>query len=102
MRATILALSLLSTAALARSEARNVPEFDAVHVSAGIHLTVDIGPQRPVHIETDDETLQLVETVVEDGALQIRFKPHHWRHGDHEVRVNVQTPQLHGIGASGG
>jgi len=99
---TLAVLSLASTAALARTEDRDVPEFDAVTVAAGIRASVEIGPRRPVRIEADDETLALVETRVEDGTLHIGFKPHSSSSGDHEVRVTIQTPQLHAIGASGG
>lgn len=100
--ALLAAVSLLSTAALARTEDRDVPEFDSLTVSAGIRATVEIGPRRPVRVDADDEILRLVETRVEDGALHIGFKPHADIRGDHRVSVTIQTPQLRAIGASGG
>src|SRR5213075_1350044 len=96
------ALSLVSTAAFARTEERDVPDFNAVHVAAGIRVSVEIGARRPVRVEADDEILRLVETRVEDGALHIGFKPHSSWQGDHRVTVTIQTPQLRAIGASGG
>ena len=36
-------VSLSSTAALARGEDRNVPDFNAVNVASGIRATVEIG-----------------------------------------------------------
>jgi hypothetical protein len=99
---TFLAVALLSSAALAASEDREVPAFDAVHVSSGMHATIVLGPQKPVRIETDREALPLIETVVEDGTLNVRFQRHTSFSGDHEVRVYIQTPQLHAVGASGG
>ncbi len=96
------ACSLLSTATLARSEDRDVPEFNAVYVSAGIRANVEIGPRRPVRVEADDEVLKLIETRVEDNALHIGFKPHLGWHGDQRVTVTIQTPQLRAIAASGG
>jgi hypothetical protein len=102
-RATLFAaISLLSAAAFARTEERNVPEFHAVHVAAGIRATVEVGPRRPVRVEADDEVLSLVETRVEDGALHVGFKPHARWSGDHRVTVTVQTPQLRAVSASGG
>jgi hypothetical protein len=95
-------LSLASTAALARSEDRDVPEFDAVQVASGIHATVEIGPRRPVRVEADDEILQLVETRVEDGTLHVGFKPQRSWSGDRRVAVTIQTPRLRAVGASGG
>ena len=96
------ALSLTSTAALARTEDREVPDFDAVQVASGIHANVEIGPRRPVRIEAEDEVLRLVETRVENGELQIGFKPHTSWQGDRRVTVTIQTPQLRGVAASGG
>jgi hypothetical protein len=101
MRVALVA-ALVSTAAVARGEDRDVPAFSAVHISAGMKARIDIGPRRPVHIEADDETLRMIETVVEDDTLQVRFKPHTWFHGEHEVRLTIQTPELRSVGASGG
>src|SRR5260221_4173674 len=101
MRTFVLA-ALLSSAALAKSEDRSVPSFSSVHVSAGMRATIEIGPQKPVHIEADESVLGLIETVVEDGVLNIRFKPHTNWTGDHTVRISIQTPQLHAVSGSGG
>jgi hypothetical protein len=95
-------VSLISAAAVARTEDRDVPPFSAVEVEGGIHATVDVGPRRPVRIEADDDVLALLETRVEHGALRIGFKPHSRRRGDHRVSVTIQTPDLRSVGASGG
>ena len=95
-------VSLSSTAALARGEDREVPEFSAVSVAAGIRASVEVGPRKPVHIEADDEVLPLVEAHVEDGALHVGFKPNTRLSGEHRVSVTIQTPQLRAVDASGG
>jgi hypothetical protein len=104
MRAQIAVLTiLLPAAAFAKSEDREVPPFEEVHIAAGMHATIAIGPQRPVHLEGDESALEQVETVVEDGALRVGFKRGSWFHGSRRaVRVAIQTPQLKGVGASGG
>jgi hypothetical protein len=104
MRNTLISMAVLvSSAAFGRSEDRTVPAFTAVHISAGMRATVEIGPQRPVHLEADDALLPLIETVVEDGALQVRYKQHTiFHHGERQVRITIQTPELHAVGASGG
>src|SRR5437762_10393952 len=105
MRAQVaVCLSLFSAAAVAKSEDRNVGSFEEVHIAAGIHATIEIGPARPVHLEGDESVLARIETVVEDGALRVGFKPDTWGfHGNgRAVRVTIQTPQLRGVGASGG
>ena len=102
MRAWLIASALVSSAALGNAEDRTVPAFSAVHISSGMRATVTVGPQKPVHLEASAEVLALVETVVEDGVLQVRFKQHSDWHGNHAVKVTIQTPQLHSLGASGG
>jgi hypothetical protein len=98
----ILAAALVSTQATARGEDREVPAFTAVHVSAGIRATVEIGRRKAVHIDADDAVLPLVVTEVEDGELKIHYKPNANVRGEHRVQVSVQTPQLHAVSASGG
>lgn len=96
-------VSLLSAAALARTEERDVPEFDAVEIASGIRGTVEIGPRRPVRVEADDDVLPLLDIRVVDGALRVGFKPETNLRGHHAaVSVSIQTPQLRSVGASGG
>lgn len=95
-------VSLFSTAVLARTEERDVPEFDSLSVASGIRATVEIGPRRPVRVDADDEILRLIEVRVEDGALRVGFKPNAQFGGDHRVSVSIQTPHLRAISASGG
>jgi hypothetical protein len=98
----LVSVLLLSSAAMARSEDRDVPQFDAVHISSGMHADIAIGPRRPVHIETDDESLARLVLEVEDGELKVHFKEGTWLHGDHQVKLTIQTPALRAVGASGG
>jgi hypothetical protein len=99
---TFLIAALFSAGAFASSEDRSVPAFSAVAVSSGMRATIEIGPQKPVHIEADAETLALLETTVEDGTLKIGFARNHWMHGDHSVKITIQTPRLESVAASGG
>src|SRR5207244_10173891 len=101
MRVALVA-ALLSTSAVAKGEDRDVPAFSAVHISAGMKATIEIGPRRPVHIEADEATLPLVETVVEDGTLQVRFQRSTRWHGEHTVKLTIQTRELRAVGEGGG
>jgi Putative auto-transporter adhesin, head GIN domain len=85
-----------------RSESRDVPDFDAVAVGAGIRATIDIGPRKPVRIEADDDLLPIIQTTVRDGVLTVGFESHESISSAHEIRVSIQTPELHGVMASGG
>jgi len=97
----LMAVLLLSAGALAKSEDRELPQFNAVHVSSGMHATIAIGPKKPVHLEADAETLARIETAVEDGELSVRFKTGA-AHDESEVSIAIQTPELRAVGASGG
>src|SRR2546423_930454 len=106
MRSQLAVLSgvlFVSGSALAKAEDREVPDFSAVHISSGIHATVEIGPRKPVHLEGDAADLAAIEVVVEDGALQVRYRERSgWHDGHGSVTATIQTPQLHEVGASGG
>lgn len=98
-----LAIGLLSTGAFAASQDRDVPAFEAVSISAGMHATIEIGPARPVHLEADAQVLPLIETVVEGGELRVRFREdNRWSVGSHDVVVTIQTPKLTSVSGSGG
>src|SRR4051812_49840670 len=95
-------ISLICGAAVARTEDREMPDFDAVNVESGIRATVEIGPRRPVRIEADDDVLPLIEMRVEDGALRVGFKPDANFRRERQVSLKIQTPHLRAVGASGG
>ena len=104
--AVILASLLFAAGAFAKSEDREVPAFNSVHVSAGIRAIIELGPRKPVHLEADADVLDRLELVVEDGTLKVGFKRNSWREGwpgdTGEIRVAIQTPELRSVGASGG
>src|SRR4051812_13289279 len=85
-----------------KTETRDVPEFDAVAVGAAIRATIAIGPRKPVRIEADDDLLPIIETKVRDGVLTIEFESHQSISSAHDIQVSIQTPELHGVMASGG
>lgn len=103
MRARFLAaISLVSASALARAEERSVPAFDAVRVCCGIRARIEIGPQKPLHLEGDEEALAALETTVEGGELTIRFRPGTRLFDRGDIRVAIQTPELRAVAGSGG
>jgi hypothetical protein len=103
LRMAVLAgVSLVSAAALARTEDREVGAFSSVHVASGIYASVEIGPRRPAKIEADDEVLPYVELRMEGDELHVGFKPHTSFRSEHRVRVTLQTPELRAVSGSGG
>jgi hypothetical protein len=55
-----------------RKQAREVAHFNGLLVAVPGQVELRLGSTEGVTIETDDNLLPLVETVVEDGTLQIR------------------------------
>jgi hypothetical protein len=104
-RTTLLAL-LVTGAAFAKAEDREVPGFEKVQIANGFHAVIEIGPLRPVHLEGDARDLAEIEVVVENGSLRVGYAQDsmHWPRGNSHQLVNVRisTPALHGIKASGG
>jgi hypothetical protein len=82
-------------------ETRVVSAFDGVAVGGGIRGEVQIGRQQ-VEVSADDNVLPLVETVVEDGVLLVRFKPHLWLNTRNPVVVRVSAPSISSLESSGG
>jgi hypothetical protein len=67
-----------------KREARQVANFKGVGFSLPGQLEVRTGSSEGITIETDDNLLPLIETVVENGTLQIRNKK----------KVNINTRNL--------
>jgi hypothetical protein len=108
-RIAFAAASLLSCSAFAglrgsgnlQHETRVVPPFTGVSVSSGIRAEVQIGLQH-VDVEADDNVLPIIETVVEDGMLVVRFKQHGWLRTESAIVVHVSAPSITALEASGG
>jgi hypothetical protein len=67
-----------------KSETRAVGHFNGVAMALPGNMELRIGNTESLTIETDDNLLPLIETVVEDGTLKIRTRN----------RVNIQTRNL--------
>ena len=68
-----------------KSETRNVTAFTGISLSLPAYVEVRQGATESVMIETDDNLLPLVETVVENGMLKIRSL---------EKRTNLKTKHM--------
>jgi len=82
-------------------ETRVVGEFTGVSVSSGIRGEVEIGRQH-VELEADDNVLPFIETVIDDGVLVVRFKPHTSLNTRTETVVHVSAPAIDVLESSGG
>lgn len=79
---------------------REVAEFRAVRCSGSLDVSVRVGEERAVRVRGDDNLIERVEAVVEDGTLHIRM-----RSGGYRTRlplvVEVATPALSALSLEG-
>lgn len=83
------------------SESRPVPAFTSISVSIPGEVVLRQGAFAPVQVEADDNLLGLVETVVEEGSLKLRFKQSLSVDGRSVLRLTVTSPELNAIGIAG-
>lgn len=84
---------------------RNVGVFTKVSVSNGIDLYLTQGNTHSVAIETDEDIIDKIETVVENGTLSIKVKKGekiNWKNGKLILKAYVTTPTIEAIRGSGG
>lgn len=86
------------------TEARTLPEFQAVELSGSMDLTLRQGAQE-LKVTVDDNLRELLETVVEDRAgtptLQVRWKRGTSLNARSRITVAVSLPRLSAVSASG-
>ena len=82
------------------SETRPVGEFTSIDVSAGIGVTVRIGPAEPLVIEAQENLLPIIRTEVVGATLTIDGKEGF--ESTQPVQVTVVVPALVGVTLSGG
>jgi hypothetical protein len=87
------------------TEARTVPEFQAIAISGSIGLRVRQGPQPALQVQADEALLPALETVVEGkgkgATLQVRWKRGQSLFDRSGAQVTVVMPRLSAVSASG-
>jgi hypothetical protein len=101
-----LVLAVAATAPLsaqAGTEARTVGEFDAIALGGSFNLKVSQGDKTSVEVQASDKLLPLIETVVDNGRLEVRWKrgTKTWGWSDSEIKVTVVTPKLRALSTAG-
>ncbi|MCB9597641.1 MAG: DUF2807 domain-containing protein [Sandaracinaceae bacterium] len=74
------------------TETRDVGDFDGVAVEGALRVEVITGDPRALTVTTDANLMELVETVVEDHALQVR--PAEWIEPTIPVEVSLGAATL--------
>jgi hypothetical protein len=83
------------------SETRTVADFQAIGLSGSMDLVVRQGAVRSVQVQADDNLLPLLETVVENNSLQVRWKKAQSLTTRAKVLVTVVVPKLTGLAVAG-
>lgn len=84
-----------------RKQAREVPHFSALSVAVPGQVELRLGNTEGVTIETDDNLLPLIETVVEDGALKIRPMRKNVNLQTRTLKIVVQARTIERLGLAG-
>lgn len=95
----------LPASAQAATETRNLPEFQAITLSAGLDVMVRQGAQQSLTLTAEPSVLELLETVVEAGGsgptLVLRYKRGSNVYTPYKVRATVVMPRLSSVKVAG-
>lgn len=83
------------------TQTRDVGAFKKLSLQSGVRATVTTGA-RGVSITTDDNLVELVETVVENDTLIVRMKPGVTISTSRGLRATISNDVIEGVSASGG
>ena len=83
-----------------KTETRQVAAFSRIETSAGIGISVRIGPAGTLEVRAQENLLPVILTDVENGTLRVRSA--HSYTTSEKVEVVVATPSLSGVVLSGG
>lgn len=82
------------------TQARQVDAFERIELSGAVDVQAKVGPERSVVVEAAESVIADVETVVDEGALEVRMKKGlHLNPGP--IRVTITAPTLSSLDISG-
>ena len=81
------------------AEQRQVDQFEKISIEGSADVTVTVGPETTLSVETDDNILPLITTRVSNGELTIGSDdPYTTKLG---VKVTITTPSLSAVSIAG-
>lgn len=84
-----------------RTQTRSVAHFDALALSLPATVELRLGDSESVTIETDDNLLPLIETVVENGTLKIRPEKRRAALAPTVLKIVVQAQSVQRLSVGG-
>lgn len=97
--AAVLLLAVVSISAQ-KTEERTVDPFNKISLGIQGDVFVSQGPATKLTVEADEEILGLIETVVKNEELKIRFSQNRVRTKT-PIRIRITTPEIEGLYLSG-
>ena len=98
---TIVAAPTIMGSGITKEESRELAPFTSVEVTAAFEVAITIGPKQAVTLGVDDNLLPIVETVVQDGRLVVRFATNTSITTTTPQKITIVVPKLDAIVASG-
>jgi len=87
--ASFLLIAIALKASAQSEETRNVSGFNSISSAGPFYVHVKINGTESLKLSANSAIINEIETVVEDGNLEIKFKKHdHWRH-ENAGRIDV-------------
>ncbi|MFA9217230.1 MAG: head GIN domain-containing protein [Sphingomonadaceae bacterium] len=80
---------------------RELGHFTALSTSLGGHVEIRLGKTESISIETDDNLLPLIETVIENGTLRIRQVRKDLQLEPRSLKIVVQAKDMERIAVAG-
>ena len=84
-----------------KTEARSVSGFTGISLNIPAKVDIVQGGSESVSIETDDNILPLIETVVEGDKLKIRFKDRNMSVSTKTLKMTINVKSLDSIAVAG-
>lgn len=86
---------------IVKTEKRDVTGFNSISVSIPANVTIVQGDSEAVLVEGDDNILPLIETVIEDRGLKIRFKEKNQSVSTSSLKLTVNAKSVEGVTVAG-
>ena len=84
-----------------KTEARAVTGFNGISLSIPAKAEIIQGASEGISIETDDNILPLIETVIEEGKLKIRFKDRNMSVTTKTLRMTINVKSIESLAVAG-
>ena len=86
---------------LLEKQDRDVKDFKGIDLMASANVIIKQSPTYKVVVEGQNNILEVLETVVDNGILRIKFKDGSWSLNFDKLNVYIETPSVSSLEISG-